>query len=147
MNPFFAFQKKPFCCILNNILECGLSNSLSFCKLLSRHLHVQYAKSLFKITSLSDAIETANKITHLFPAAEGRVHVTELVLTEESPATGQQLQDLSLPKDSLVAAIIRGEEVIVPGGTSQLQAADHLILIALPEHQEEALLTLTGEGA
>ena len=69
------------------------------------------------------------------------------MLTEKSPATGQQLKDLSLPKDSLIAAIIRDEEVIVPRGTSWLQAADHLILIALPEYQEEVLHTLVGEEA
>lgn len=99
------------------------------------------------IGSLIEGQTVYDEITHLFPAAEGRVHVTELVLTGESPATGRQLQELSLPHDSLVAAIIRGDEVIVPSGISRLQAADHLILIALPEHQEEALRILTGEGA
>jgi trk system potassium uptake protein TrkA len=99
------------------------------------------------IGSLIEGQTVYDEITHLFPAAEGRVHVTELELMEGSPATGRQLQDLSLPKDSLIVAIIRGEEVIVPSGTSRLQAADHLILIALPEHQEEALRSLTGGEA
>jgi trk system potassium uptake protein TrkA len=99
------------------------------------------------IGSLIEGQTVYDEITHLFPAAEGRVHVTDLVLTEDSPATGQQLQALSLPQDSLVAAIIRDDEVIVPSGPSRLQANDHLILIALPEHQDEALRTLTGEEA
>ncbi len=99
------------------------------------------------IGNLIEGHTVYDEITHLFPAAEGRVHVTDLVLMEDSPATGQQLQELSLPKDSLVAAIIRADEVIVPSGTNRLQADDHLILIALPEYQEEALRILTDEEA
>jgi trk system potassium uptake protein TrkA len=88
-----------------------------------------------------------DEITHLFPAAEGRVQVTELELAAQSPATGKHLSELDLPANSLVACIVRGEEVIVPRGDSQLQAADHLILITLPEDHGDVLRTLTGEGA
>ena len=88
-----------------------------------------------------------DEITHLFPAAEGRVQVTELELADGSPAIGKHLHELALPATSLVASIIRGGEVIVPRGESQLQAADHLILIVLPEDREDVLRLLTGQGA
>jgi trk system potassium uptake protein TrkA len=88
-----------------------------------------------------------DEVMQLFPAAQGRVNVTEIELPENTPAAGKCLQDLELPTDSLVACIIREGEVIVPRGASQLQAHDHLILIALPENQEELLLALTGEEA
>lgn len=88
-----------------------------------------------------------DEITHLFPAAEGRVQVTELELTTGSPATGKYLHELGLPKNSLVACVIRGEEVIVPRGDSRLQAADHLILVTLPDDHLDVLRMLTGEGA
>jgi trk system potassium uptake protein TrkA len=99
------------------------------------------------IGSLIEGQTVFDEITHLFPAAEGRLNVTEVVLDEDAPATGKSLQELALPGDSLVAAIVRGEGVMVPRGDSRLQAADRLILIALPEKQEEVLHALTGEGA
>ncbi len=88
-----------------------------------------------------------DEITNLFPAAEGRVQVTELELAAAAPAIGKHLHELALPANSLVASIIREEEVIVPRGDSQLQAGDHLILITLPEDQEDVLRLLTGLGA
>jgi trk system potassium uptake protein TrkA len=72
--------------------------------------------------------------------------VTEVVLDEEDPAVGQRLADLSLPPQSLISAIIRGQEALVPDGESRLQVADRLIVIALPENQEVILRTLTGKG-
>jgi trk/ktr system potassium uptake protein len=98
------------------------------------------------IGSLIEGQTVFDEITHLFPAAEGRLHVTEVVLGEDAPAVGQTLQELDLPEGSLVAAIIRGEQAVVPGGGSRLQIADRLIVIALPERQEELLRVLTGEG-
>jgi trk system potassium uptake protein TrkA len=98
------------------------------------------------IGSLIEGQTVFDEITHLFPAAEGRLHVTEVVLGQDAPAVGKALQEMSLPQDSLVAAIIRGEHTLVPGGDSRLQVADRLIVIALPERLGELLRALTGEG-
>ncbi len=99
------------------------------------------------IGSLIEGQTVFDEVTHLFPAAEGRLHVTEVVLDEAAPAVGQALNALDLPPDSLVAAIVRGERVLVPGGEERLQIADRLILITLPAHQEAALRALAGEEA
>jgi trk system potassium uptake protein TrkA len=99
------------------------------------------------IGSLIEGQTLFDEIIHLFPAAEGRLYVTEVVLHGKAPAIAKTLQDLDLPEESLVAAIIRDQKVIVPGAGHQLQAADRLIVIALPENQQKILRTLTGEEA
>jgi len=99
------------------------------------------------IGSLIEEQTVFDEIVHLFPAAEGQLHVSELVLDEEAPAAGKSLAELAMPKDSLVAAIIRDGQVIVPRGQDRLQVADRLILIAVPENQEEIFCLLTGKGA
>jgi trk system potassium uptake protein TrkA len=99
------------------------------------------------IGSLIEGQTVFDEITHLFPAAEGQLHVSELVLDEEAPATGKSLAELDLPQDSLVAAIIRDGQVIVPRGQDHLQVADRLILIGVPENQEEVFRLLAGKGA
>lgn len=99
------------------------------------------------IGSLIEGQTLFDEIIHLFPAAEGRLYVTEVVLDGKAPVIAKTLQDLDLPEESLVVAIIRDQKVIVPGGEHRLQAADRLIVIALPENQQEILHTLTGEGA
>jgi trk system potassium uptake protein TrkA len=99
------------------------------------------------IGSLIEGQTVYDEITHLFPADEGRLHVTEVVLGEGAPAADQNLVDLELPQDSLVICLIRDGQVIVPGGDNRLQVADRLILITQPETQEETLRILTGEEA
>jgi trk system potassium uptake protein len=99
------------------------------------------------IGSLIEEQTVFDEIVHLFPAAEGRLHVSELVLDEEAPAAGRLLRELGLPGDSLVAAVIREDEVIVPGGETRLAAGDHLILITLPSVEEAALRRLAGDAS
>ena len=99
------------------------------------------------IGSLIEGRTVFDEITHLFPADEGRLYVTEVVLGLEAPVIGQAVQELDLPAGSLVAAIIRDGQVIVPGGQDCLLVADRLIVIALPEHQEHLLIALAGAEA
>jgi len=99
------------------------------------------------IGSLIEGRTVFDEITHLFPADEGRLYVTEVVLDEKAPVIGKALQELDLPSESLVAAIIRDGQVVVPRGQDRLQVADRLIVIALPEHHEHLLRTLAGPEA
>lgn len=99
------------------------------------------------IGSLIEGRTVFDEITQLFPADEGRLYVTEVVLDRDAPVIGKALQELDLPADSLVAAIIRDGRVVVPGGQDRLLVADRLIVIALPEHQEHLLTALAGAEA
>jgi len=98
------------------------------------------------IGSLIEGRTVFDEITQLFPADEGRLYVTEVVLGREAPVIGKTVQELDLPPDSLIAAIIRDGQVVVPGGQDRLLVADRLIVIALPEHQEHLLTALAGAG-
>jgi len=96
--------------------------------------------------SLIEGQTLYDEITHLFPADEGRRYVTEIVLDRDSPGSGKRLMEIELPLESLVACVVRDGEILVPSGDFQLQAADRLILITLPEHHRAALHVLAGEG-
>jgi trk system potassium uptake protein len=85
-------------------------------------------------------------ITALMPLAQGRINVTDVRLAAGSPAIGKTLIDLDLSEGSLIACIIRDDEVLVPRGSTRLQVDDHLVLISDPEQQEQDLVVLLGEG-
>lgn len=78
----------------------------------------------------------------LMPLAKGRINLTDVRLPRDSSVIGQTLAELTLPGRSLVACIIRGEEVIVPRGSTILQANDHLVLVSNPEDQQRDLQIL-----
>lgn len=63
---------------------------------------------------------------------------SEITITEELIAEkGNTLQSIGLPRGVLVVMIKRGDKYIVPTGTVELQAGDHLLTIASSEVEEE----------
>lgn len=96
------------------------------------------------IASLIEQQTNFDDITRLMPIANGRVNVTDLHLHPSAPSIGKTLQEIPLSEGSLVACIVRNEEVLVPRGATRLQAEDHLILISHPENEERDLRVLCG---
>ncbi len=97
------------------------------------------------IAQMIDQLAHHDDITTLLPIAQGRLNVTDVRLHEDSPAIGKNLIELELTEGSLIVAIIRGDEMIVPRGTTRLLVEDHLILISQPEDQDKNLVMLCGE--
>jgi trk system potassium uptake protein TrkA len=86
-----------------------------------------------------------DEVMNLLPVGEGRVNVTEVVLTSESPVEGKYLKEITLPENAIVAVVIRNGQAIVPRGENQLLQGDRVILITLPENHGVALKSFTGE--
>jgi len=97
------------------------------------------------IGSLIEQRVSLEQITNLIPVEEGRVNVTEVVLSAESPVAGKLLKDIELPANALVAVLIRNNQPIVPRGANQLMAGDRVVLITLPENHGPVLKAFTGE--
>ena len=72
------------------------------------------------------------RVVSVFELPEGEAETLEVVVQAQAPAAGRTLEELGLPSDALVGAIVRGEEVIVPGPDARLEVGDHVILLALP---------------
>jgi trk system potassium uptake protein TrkA len=98
------------------------------------------------VGSLIEQHAALEEITNLLPVGEGRVNVTEILLSPDAPVAGRQLKDIVLPENTLVAVVIRDGKPIVPRGDNDLQAGDTVVLITLPENHGSALKMITGEG-
>lgn len=96
------------------------------------------------IVSMIDQIAHFEDIATLMPIAQGRINVTDVVLDSASPAVNKSLQELELTEGSLIACIVRDDEMVVPRGSTRLLVGDHLILISQPETQEKDLIVLCG---
>ena len=57
----------------------------------------------------------------------------EIIVGAGSEAAGKALKDLKLPRESLVCAVVRGEEAYIPNGATVLQARDRIILFVKSE--------------
>ncbi|SDJ82434.1 potassium/proton antiporter [Sediminibacillus albus] len=71
--------------------------------------------------------------------------IMEATIHENAPVTGISLQDLSLPEDTLIAAIIREGSVVTPTGSSILETGDTLYVLAHKKDREKVRGLLYGK--
>jgi len=70
---------------------------------------------------------------------EGGIELVEFVIRDNSRVVNTPLHELNFPGGALVAAILRGKEVIIPRGNDILQPGDSVILVTSPESHEELI--------
>ena len=63
---------------------------------------------------------------------QGDSEVIEFLLPEDSRILQQPLKTLRVPEGSIVGAIVRGQEAIVPDGDDHFEAGDHVVVFSLP---------------
>ena len=49
---------------------------------------------------------------------------------ETSPLVGKPLRDVQLPDGILIGAIVRGKEIVIPRGSTEVAAKDRVIIFA-----------------
>lgn len=63
----------------------------------------------------------------------------ELKVTEQNPLVHRPLAEINLPGTTLLAAIVRGEETIVPNGRTVCEPGDQIVLFTLPEYSDAVI--------
>lgn len=82
---------------------------------------------------------------NLMTFKRGRLAIVRVDLAKESPVCGKKVMDIKLPDDSVLVSIIRGEDVIIPKGTTILQAQDDIIALTTIENEQLLLGMLIGD--
>lgn len=78
---------------------------------------------------------------------EGEVEVIEFDIGDQCPGLGKPLWEISseLPRKAIIATIIRGDNVFVPGGKDTIEQGDAVVLIAETEVRDKAQNYLQGK--
>ncbi len=98
-----------------------------------------------------DAVSTTTVIVHmieeeatigdvitLLPLKKGRLALVEVELpTDHCKVCNKQLATLSLPEECVLVSIIRGDDVLIPKGTTTLQPGDTIVALTAVEKEEE----------
>lgn len=71
---------------------------------------------------------------HIETFSTRRFEIIELVLREDSPLAGAKIMDLrkKYQANFLICAVLRGEEIFIPGGLFELQSGDRIAITAAP---------------
>jgi len=94
------------------------------------------------ITRIIEEEMSLGDLVTLLKLQHGEVALVEIKLAVDSQASGKTVADLTLPKGSVIVAIMREGSVIVPGGPTQLQADDELLAITSVEKESELMQAL-----
>ncbi len=65
--------------------------------------------------------------------------IDQVIISEKSNVVNKLLKEILLPKEALVSAIKRGEEVIIPDGNTQLKKGDQVIVIGKKDDVEKVV--------
>lgn len=75
---------------------------------------------------------------------EGNLVLVEMELPLNSPVAGKKVSSIGFPKDCVLLAMIRGEEVVIPKGTTVLKPGDKIIAVTSIEKESVFRDVLTG---
>lgn len=125
-----------------NVLTAQLAKSLGARKSVAvtqndRYMAVLPTLEVDAMVSLKSAVTAAvlelvrkAHIRTIYTFHEAEAEIVELELSQDSPAAGQRLMDLGLPKGVLVAFVIREGDISVPTGSAVLKGGDVLGFVA-----------------
>jgi len=85
------------------------------------------------LISASEIIRFAQggKVASLSLLLDGRAEVMEIIADDQAAVIGRRLAELELPKGIIIGAIARGNDVIIPDGSSMIQPNDRVIVFCL----------------
>jgi trk system potassium uptake protein TrkA len=73
-------------------------------------------------------------------------HLLEVTLAPDSPAGGQPIAELGLPRESAIVAIVRREHMIIPDPETVLCPGDEVIVLAMVESEHAIQTILVGDA-
>jgi trk system potassium uptake protein len=82
---------------------------------------------------------------NLMTFKRGKLALVRVDLPSESPIVDKYVKDITLPENSVLVSIVRGENIIVPKGETMLKKGDDIIALTTIEHEQQLLNILVGK--
>ncbi len=129
----------------NNMVACQLARSLGVERTVAVINKASYRK-IYDLLGVDQAISPrvlcANRILRFVRSssvnsiaviADGRGEVLELEVKRRGKGS-RKVRNLGLPRGTVIGAIVRGGEVLIPSGDTVVEVGDQVILFTLPEN-------------
>lgn len=71
-----------------------------------------------------------NNIESLYRIIEGQAEITEIIADRGSKILNTKIKKLGLPKDIIIATIVRKKEIVIPHGNDVIKEGDRVIVIS-----------------
>jgi len=106
--------------------------------LVNRSIYTQLVRQIGLDVTVSPRLSTVasilsfvrkGRIHGMASLADGNLEVLEAEALETSAILNKPLKDLKMPADTVIGAILRGEEIIVPNGMVEVEPHDHVLIV------------------
>jgi trk system potassium uptake protein TrkA len=97
------------------------------------------------LTSLVEEAVSVGDLVRLLKFEQGKIALFESRLADGSPANGKTVQDLRIPPDCTLVAVVRDRHVITPRAETSLEAGDEVLAVAALEAERDLRVALTGD--
>lgn len=68
-------------------------------------------------------------VADLFEIESGVASLIEMEVPEDSQVVGQKIQEINIPEECVVAAVIRNKEFVVPRGLTEIRGGDLVVFV------------------
>ncbi|MPZ72443.1 MAG: TrkA family potassium uptake protein [Nitriliruptorales bacterium] len=97
------------------------------------------------LTALVEEEVSSGDIVHLLKLQRGKVELVEVRLDASSPAVDRRIEELDLPGDATLVAVLREGHVVVCRGTTPLTEGDEVLAIVGEDQVEQLRKVLVGD--
>lgn len=97
-------------------------------------IDVAFSPRLLTSGQILRLIREDENLINIFTFEGSKAEAVEIEVTEKTSLLNKYLKDLKLPGKSLVGAIVREHQTIVPKGDTLLLEGDHIVIFTLPEN-------------
>lgn len=96
------------------------------------------------LTALVEEAVSVGSFVRLLSFEGGKARLSEVTLADDSPALHKEIQQLDLPRDSTVVAVVRQDHVIVPRGDTLMIEGDEVLVLVTEEGEDAVRAALVG---
>jgi trk system potassium uptake protein TrkA len=85
---------------------------------------------------IREQLEVGDMI-HLATLRGGKLNLVEIDVPATAPKRSAPLSDLELPNGAVLVCIFRGDDMILPSGSTRLSPGDQVVALARPDSEEQ----------
>ena len=96
------------------------------------------------LTALVEDAVSVGSLVRLLQLGAGDARLVEVTLAASSPAAGQAIAELGIPRDATITAVIRSGHVEVPRGETVLSVGDEVVVLVTGDAESDVKRILIG---
>src|SRR5690348_9068378 len=143
----------------DNILVCQVAKEKYLCDRVIARVNNPRNHDHFRLLGIQPAVSATDLIlrliehevpryglVHLLALEEERLEIIELEVSDDAPAVGLKVADVSLPEGSLIISVLRGGAGFVPKPDTVIEAGDEVLLVLDPGLEETITTFFAPDG-